>query len=302
MSIKGSTRLIGILGNPVHHSLSPAMHNALFDHFDLDMAYVPLRVENSDLAVAVQALRALNFRGANVTLPHKQAVIPLLDEVSDLSRLIGAVNTIVNDNGRLVGTTTDPIGFREGFLETGLAFKGKAVALLGNGGSARTIAFTLAMMEETAGLALVARNAEKSQRLADEIEGKTGKRPLCLSLDDYQGQAENFQIVVNTTPLGMYPDIEASPLSEEALRSSQVIYDIIYTPERTKLLQFAQRRKLNMVGGLGMLVHQGAASFKLWTGVEPDLRLMYRTVRKALRGNLLARKEPNQEPNKASLS
>lgn len=293
MSIKGSTRLIGILGNPVHHSMSPAMHNALFDHFDLDMAYVPLRVEPADLAVAVQALRALHFRGANVTLPHKQAVMPMLDEVSELSRLIGAVNTIVNENGKLIGTTTDPIGFREGFLETGLTFKGKAVALLGNGGSARTIAFTLARLEETSDIALVARNLEKSVRLADELESKTGNRPTCIALDEYPDRADAYQIVVNTTPLGMFPDTEASPLPESALRSSQVIYDIVYTPERTKLLQQAQRRKLNTVGGLGMLVHQGAASFKLWTGLEPDLRLMYRTVRKALRGNLLSRKEPH---------
>lgn len=214
MSIKGSTRLIGILGNPVHHSMSPAMHNALFDHFDLDMAYVPLRVEPADLAIAVQALRALHFRGANVTLPHKQAVMPLLDEVSELSRLIGAVNTIVNENGKLIGTTTDPIGFREGFLETGLTFKGKAVALLGNGGSARTIAFTLARLEETSDIALVARNLEKSVSLADELENKTGKRPTCIALDEYPERADAYQIVVNTTPLGMFPDTEASPLPE----------------------------------------------------------------------------------------
>jgi shikimate dehydrogenase len=294
MNIKGSTRLIGILGNPITHSLSPAMHNALFTQMGLDLAYVPLRVEPPDLKTAIQALRSLNFRGANVTIPHKQNVLPLLDEVSELSQMIGAVNTIVNENGRLLGTTTDPIGFREGFLATGLTFKGKSIAILGNGGSARTIAFTLAVMEEVGQIALVARNAEKSQALAQEILTKTGKNLVCFTIADYAEEASAFQIVVNTTPLGMFPEIDVSPLPDDALLPSQIIYDIIYTPERTKLLQAAQRRKLNVVGGLGMLVHQGAASFKLWTGMEPDIKLMYRTVRKSLRDQLLARREPTQ--------
>jgi shikimate dehydrogenase len=296
MNIKGSTRLIGILGNPVTHSLSPAMHNALFTQMGLDLAYVPLRVETEDLGTAIQALRALQFRGANVTLPHKQNVIPLLDEISELSKLIGAVNTIVNDNGRLLGTTTDPLGFREGFMATGLSFKGKSIAILGNGGSARTIAFTLAVMEDVGQIALVARNGEKSQQLAQEISAKTGKNLVCFSMSDYTAEAGAFQIVVNTTPIGMYPDIDVSPLPDDALLPSQIIYDIIYTPERTKLLHAAQRRKLNVVGGLGMLVHQGAASFKLWTGMEPDIKLMYRTVRKSLRDQLLARREPAANP------
>jgi shikimate dehydrogenase len=293
MGIKGSTRLIGILGNPVHHSLSPAMHNAAFSHYDLDLAYLPLKVEGKDLPIAVEALRAFDFRGANVTLPHKQAVIPLLDEVSDLSLSIGAVNTIVNDKGRLIGTTTDPIGFREGFLTSGLTFKDKHIAILGNGGSARTIAFTLALPDTCAGIGLVARDLQKSLALADEIEAKTAQKVRCLDILDYAAHAHTFQIVVNTTPLGMYPNIDASPLEEEVLKSGQVVYDIVYTPERTELIQRAHRKKLNTVGGLGMLVYQGAASFKIWTGMDCDPRLLYRTVRKSLRDNLLARKEPS---------
>lgn len=290
MGIKGTTRLIGILGNPVHHSLSPVMHNAAFARYDLDLAYIPLPVSTGDLAVALNALRAFHFRGANVTLPHKQAVIPLLDEVSELSQKIGAVNTIVNENGRLIGTTTDPIGFREGFLNAGETFRGKAVAILGNGGSARTIAFTLAMMEDTSGINLIARDITKSRALADEVLVKTGKILNCYTLDEYAGVAENFRIVVNTTPLGMLPAVNASPLPEEALRPGQVIYDIVYTPENTLLLQLAQKQGLKTVGGLGMLIHQGAAAFKIWTGIDCDPGLLYRTARQALAENLLAKK------------
>jgi len=294
MGIKGTTRLIGILGDPVSHSLSPAMHNAAFAHYDLDLAYVPLPVSAADLPVAVSALRAWNFLGANITLPHKQAIIPYLDEVSDISRLMGAVNTVVNRDGRLIGTTTDPIGFREGFLESGLTFKGKAVALIGNGGSARTLAFTLALMEDLSGMALVARDEGKSQILRREIAEKTGKDLTCIPLAEYPARAGDFQIVVNTTPLGMYPKVDACPLGEDALMPGQIIYDIIYTPERTQLLQRALHKKLNTVGGLGMLVHQGAASFKLWTGIDCDIKLLYGTVRKALRDNLLTRKNPKE--------
>jgi shikimate dehydrogenase len=268
------------------------MHNAAFEASGLDLAYIPLPVQSEDLPKAIEALRVFGFRGANVTLPHKQAVIPYLDEISELSKVIGAVNTIVQENGRLIGTTTDPIGFREGFRETGLSFKGKSIAVLGNGGSARTIAFTLFMMEEPASVALVARNRQKSQVIADEIKAALGKEVTLIDMDQYAAVAKEFQIVVNTTPVGMIPDTEKSPLTSDALSDGQVIYDIVYTPERTKLIRLAQQRKLNTVGGLGMLVHQGAASYKIWTGLDADVRLYYNTLRKALRKSFLSRKDP----------
>ncbi len=290
MGIKGTTRLIGILGNPVHHSLSPVMHNAAYAHYGLDLAYIPLPVAAPDLPVALKALRAFHFRGANVTLPYKQAVIPLLDEVSELSQKIGAVNTIVNENGRLVGTTTDPIGFREGFYKAGHSFEKKSVAILGNGGSARTIAFTLAMMEQTLSITLVARDLDKSRTLADEVFAKTGIKLNCYTLNEYTEYAEGIQVVVNTTPLGMLPAVNSSPLPEEALRPGQVIYDIVYTPENTLLLQMANKRGLQTVGGLGMLIYQGAAAFKIWTGIDCDPGLLFSTTRQALTENLLAKK------------
>jgi shikimate dehydrogenase len=286
MEIRGTTRLVAILGDPVAHSLSPAMHNAAFAKHGQDMAYVPLKVRGADLKAAVEALRAFGFRGANVTLPHKQNVLPFLDGISEISRMMGAVNTIVNDEGRLTGTTTDPAGFLEGFREAGHSFEGRSVALLGNGGSARTIAFALALEGRPERVVLVARDVEKSRRLVAEIGGKLGeaaaKRIEAVALADYPRAKDGVEIVVNTTPIGMAPDVETSPLPSGALAGSEVAYDIVYVPEKTRFLRDAEAQGLRAVGGLGMLVHQGRASFKLWTGIEPEAELFYSAARAQL--------------------
>lgn len=262
------------------------MHNAAFARHGLDYAYVPLRVRPADLKAAVEGLRAGNFSGANVTLPHKQTVLPLLDEVSETSRMMGVVNTIVNDDGRLKGTTTDPIGFLEGFREAGHTFRGKTVALIGNGGSARTIAFALALEDKPARVILVGRDADKSRRLIAEIGARIGdaaaKAMESVTLADYASVRLEAQVVVNATPIGMDPDLETSPLNPRDLADGQIVYDIVYVPEKTRLIRDAEARGLETVGGLGMLVHQGRASFKLWTGLEPDAPLFYQAARAQL--------------------
>lgn len=289
MEILGTTRLIALLGDPVSHSLSPAMHNAAFDQYGLDFAYVPLRVQAAGLKTALDALRVFNFRGANVTLPHKTAVIPHLDQLSEIARVIGAVNTIVNEDGRLIGTTTDPEGFLEGYREQGHSFIGQAVAILGNGGSARTIAYSLLMRDRPKRLVIVARDMEKSRRLAEEITERLGlgqggalPAPETIALSDYASLREGIDVVVNTTPVGMHPMVETSPLAPENLVAGQVIYDIVYAPERTRLIRDAEARGLKTVGGLGMLVHQGRASFDIWTGIKPEARAYYAAAREKL--------------------
>jgi shikimate dehydrogenase len=286
MEIRGTTRLIAILGDPVAHSLSPAMHNAAFSSHGLDFAYIPLKVRGADLKTAVEAIRAFGFRGANVTLPHKQNVIPFLDGISEISRMMGAVNTIVNDEGRLTGTTTDPAGFLEGFREAGHGFEGRTVALLGNGGSARTIAFALALDGRPERVILAARDVEKTRRLLAEIGSRLGeaaaKRFEAVALADYPRAGDGAEIVVNTTPIGMTPDLENSPLPASALAGSKVAYDIVYVPEKTRFLRDAEAQGVSTVGGQGMLVHQGRASFKLWTGIEPDAELFYGAARAQL--------------------
>lgn len=270
-TIRGSTRLLALLGHPVAHSLSPAMHNAAIEGHGLDLAYVPLDVPPDALPAAVAGLRAMNFLGANVTLPHKQAVLPLLDDVSEISRRMGAANTIVNRDGRLFGTTTDPEGFLSAFRAAGHDFDGKTVALLGNGGAARTIAFALATMTRVRRVALVARAPGKSSSLIAEIKAAV---PACdlvsVPLETYPDARKEYDIVVNATPIGMHPRVDASPLGGDALDPGQIVYDIVYNPEETALLRAARARGCATVGGLGMLIHQGLASFELWTGIRPD--------------------------------
>lgn len=280
MPIRGTTRLLGILGNPLDHSWSPAMHNSALEALGLDYAYVPFVVREEDLGALLGALKSVNFAGVNVTMPHKQAVIPLLDEVSDLSRMLGAVNTITHKDGRLYGHTTDPEGFLRGFAEAGHSFDGKSVVILGNGGSARTIAFALAAQTQAARVALAARDATKSKAIAREVEAALGRSVEVVALEDYGARAREFEVVVNTTPLGMGSNHAVTPIPLDAIHPHQIVYDIISNPEETTLMRNARARGASALGGLGMLVHQGVASFKIWTGVDPDPALYYAGIRR----------------------
>jgi len=277
--IQGSTRLLGILGNPVSHSYSPAMHNHAIAQLGLDLAYVPLKVETGGLEACLRSLRELDFLGVNVTLPHKQAVMPYLDEISDLSRKIGAVNTIICRNGNLFGTTTDAEGFLAGFREAGHRFDGKPVVIFGNGGTARTLAFALLLMVKPSRVVLAARDRAKSGKLAAEIKDKIGAELEILNLDEYPKHRSEFEVLVHTTPIGMHPKIGESLLPPEWLEPGQIVYDLIYNPEETALMRHAKAKGCATVGGLGMLVHQGIASFKLWTGIDPDPAYFYEGIR-----------------------
>ncbi|HAO99307.1 MAG TPA: shikimate dehydrogenase [Fibrobacteres bacterium] len=278
MLIRGTTRLLGVLGNPVAHSYSPAMHNAAIERLGLDLIYVPMKVETRGLKSCLNAVRELDFLGVNVTVPHKQNVMPYLDEISEVSRMMGAVNTIVKRDGKLFGTTTDPEGFLAGFREAGHSFDGKSVAILGNGGAARTIAFALFHLTKPKRVAIVARDPAKSQLLAREIKAKLDKDLETLALDQYAKYADGFEVLVHTTPVGMHPKTDESLLPGEQLLSSQIVYDLIYNPEETALLRQARERGCHTVGGLAMLVHQGIASFKLWTGIDPNPAFFYEGI------------------------
>ena len=280
MLIRGTTRLLGLLGNPLSHSYSPAMHNAAIDGLGLDLVYLPLKVETRGIEACLKAIRELDFLGVNVTIPHKLAVIPWLDEISEISRRIGGVNTIVCKDGKLSGTTTDPEGFLAGFQEAGHSFDGKTVVILGNGGTARTLAFTLLLMAKPARVIVAARDVSKSRVLGQEIHQKLNRTLEVLDLADYFHHASEMEIIVNATPVGMFPNAEQSPLKSEWLREGQIVYDLIYNPEETVLMRNARQQGCQTVGGLAMLVHQGIASFKLWTGIDPDPALYYNGIRK----------------------
>jgi shikimate dehydrogenase len=277
----GSTRRIVLLGYPVGHSLSPAMHNAALASIHLDAVYELFPVKPEDLEAAVKTLRDPSFLGANVTLPHKSAVIPFLDEISSLSRTLGAVNTIVRrEDGSLYGDTTDSAGFIAAFEEEGHSFDGKSIAIFGNGGSARTIAIALPLQRRIKRLALIARTVPKAALLAEEMRTVTPDVDVtALSVEEYAGVRGDYDIVVNTTPVGMTPHVDDTPLPAEFLEPHQVIYDIVYNPLETRLLREAKSQGCQTVGGLGMLIHQGKFAFELWTGRNLPARIFREGIR-----------------------
>lgn len=282
--ISGKTELLCVFGNPIAHSLSPAMHNALFAHFQIPAVYVPLSPALHLLAEAIQGFRAMNFRGANVTIPFKEAVIPLVDEVSPISKFTGSVNTLYWKNGiigeTLVGTTTDPYGALRNLEEHGISVQNKRTALLGNGGAARAIAF--ALLQEKANLTLVSRDKIKGEQLVQQLKSAFPEFSESIAycpLTDFEAIASEIEIVINATSVGMSPHENASPVSCKALCSNTTVYDIVYHPEDTLLLKAAKAKGCKVIGGKGMLVHQGAVSFEYWfPGIKADVSIMKQAI------------------------
>lgn len=265
MKIGGKTKITGIFGYPIEHTLSPAMHNAAFESLGLDYCYVPFSVRPDHLGDALRAIRALNIRGVNITVPHKEKVIPFLDEVREEASFIAAVNTIVNEEGRLIGYNTDGRGFAQSLKERGIFPEGKDVAIIGAGGAARAVAFSLAAQART--ISIYGRTKEKAERLINDL-GKIEKNTFLLKDIADIGK---FQIIVNATPLGLKKD-DPLPFDTSLLRPAQIVCDLIYT--KTALLDQAKRRGCVALDGSGMLLWQGVLAFELWTGKRPDVEIM----------------------------
>jgi len=283
-NLTGKTKLCGLIGDPVEHTMSPAMHNAAFARIGLDFVYVPFRVKPEDLPQAIAGMKALNIRGLNVTIPHKVAIIPLLDELDPLAEKIGAVNTVVNDNGVLQGFNTDAIGFLEALTQRGAEPKGKKVVVLGAGGAGRAASFVLA--ERGAQLLILNRRQELewAERLAEQLTQAFGKEVRAMELTDGNlAQAlEGAYILVNATSVGMTPNTDETPVSAEMLKPSLVVFDVVYNPVKTKLMRQAEQIGAQTISGLEMLVWQGALAFELWTGAKPLVELMRKEVLRSL--------------------
>ncbi|MDR5710090.1 MAG: shikimate dehydrogenase [Armatimonadota bacterium] len=282
MEISPGTQLVALLGDPVSHSLSPRMHAAAFAALGLRWAYVALRVLPSDLAEAVRGLRALGFAGANVTVPHKEAVVPLVDRLDEVARACGAVNTLVfGESRRIHGYNTDVAGVRRTLEHVGFRAAGCRAAVLGAGGSARAVCVALAQ-EGVAEVLLFARRVERAEFLAGQMSTLFPQVRFAaypLEPASLRAQLAEAELLVNATPVGMHPDRDASPIpSPEFLHPCMVVFDLVYNPPRTRLLQLAQQAGARTIGGLLMLAYQGASSFELWTGKSAPVEVMLRAI------------------------
>lgn len=276
MQISGKTRVLGLIGHPVEHTSSPAMHNAALQALGLDYVYTAFAVRPEHLGQAIEGMRALQIRGLNVTVPHKVGVMALLDEISPEAWAIGAVNTIDNRQGRLVGHNTDAFGVMESLrLDGGLEKLPPHVALLGAGGAARAILYGLLQRPEVEHIALLNRTPEKAAALAAALD-PGGKRVRPGRLDGRAGELLRAAgLLINATAIGMHPHSQASPLPDPGcLHAGMVVLDIVYNPLETLLLRQAREAGTRAVDGLGMLARQGARAFEIWTGVAPPVEAM----------------------------
>ena len=280
LPLSGTTQIVGIFGWPVSHSFSPRMHNAAFRELGLDWAYVPFPTPPEKLGDAIRGFRAMGFRGANVTIPHKEKVIEFLDGLSPLSEKMGTVNTLYWEGDRLMGTTTDPWGCLENLRRAGFQPQNQDIALIGCGGAARAISFAFACEHPEMPITVVFRreDGDQAQRLQRELLDKTQAAVSLFPLEEFENRAGNFELVVNATPVGMHPNEGAVPFPTTRLHDGQCVLDIVYNPRRTQLLAEAQRHGCKTVEGLGMLLHQGAKSFELWTGKQAPVDAMARAL------------------------
>lgn len=265
MRITGKTRVAALFGHPVEHTLSPLMHNAAFDHMGIDCCYLPFSVPPETLRQAVESIRALSFIGANLTIPHKEAVIPLLDALDKEAAAIEAVNTVVNRGGKLTGYNTDGKGFMRSLEEMEVTVSDRNVLIIGSGGSSRAIGFYLSRKAKA--LTLYSRSREKAETLAAELSLTGPKVATAADLSQLGG----FDIIVNATPLGLNSS-DAMPLDPESLEPTVVVCDLIY--HKTPLLSQAGAKGCKTVSGMGMLLWQGALAFELWTGRIPPVEIM----------------------------
>lgn len=286
--VTGKSKLIGLIGNPVEHSISPQLHNSLSKMLGIELVYVPLKVEKRDLEVVVKALKALDFVGFNVTIPYKREIMKYLDENIKDAILMGAVNTVKKIDGRLYGYNTDAEGFIRSYREEiGEGFKGKKVVLIGAGGVARSIAVKISY-EGVEKISLVNRSKERAIELADIVNENIREVVQVYSFNDktFRMAFEESDIIINTTSLGMYPDIKSTPvINTDYFRSNHIVYDVIYNPQKTKLLSDAEKKGCRIVNGLGMLFYQGINAYEIWTGyrfTEDELKDIYKSFKKIL--------------------
>lgn len=278
--ITGHTQLTGLLGSPVAHSISPMMHNEAFAQLGLDYAYLAFDVNEEELETAIEGLRAMKIKGFNLTMPNKNRMCRLCDKLSPVAQITGAVNTVVNENGIFVGHTTDGIGYMESVKEAGLNIIGEKITVLGAGGAATSI-IAQAAFDGVAEISIFNQKSKSYERMEGIISKLTEQTNCKLNLFTYDSQdilrkelAESI-LLVNTTPVGMAPNIEDSLITDTTMfHPNLTVSDIIYNPEETKFLRLAKEAGCKTFNGLHMLLYQGAAAFKLWTEQEMPVEII----------------------------
>jgi len=267
---------LGVIGDPIAHSKSPVMHTAALRECSIPGSYSALHIQPDRLEAMIRAVREEEYRGINVTIPHKESVMELLDELGEDARRIGAVNTIVNEGGRLIGRNTDGIGYVRSLKEEAAAeLEGRRIVVLGAGGAARGIIYALAA-EAPDRILLLNRTPERAEKLAREWSDLADI--AALPSERAAEALKNADIVINTTSVGMHPHLEGLPLDPALLRGSEIVSDLIYNPLETRLLRSAREQGCRTHGGLGMFVYQGAYAFEYWTGVQAPVDVMRSAV------------------------
>jgi shikimate dehydrogenase len=272
------TVLYGVIGDPIGHSKSPLMQNRAFREAGVNGAYAAFHIKPEQLGDAIAGMRALGFRGLNVTIPHKVNVMAFLDEIDDGAQVMGAVNTIVNENGRLTGYNTDGIGYVRSLKEEAEPMlSGKKIVVLGAGGASRGILWALGR-ERPSSLLLANRTWDKAQALAGGISQSQPSLVQAIRWEELQDACSEADIVINTTSAGMSPNVSEMPIDPSWLRPGAVASDLIYNPLTTAFLRQAQERGCRIHGGLGMFVYQGAYAFEYWTGLPAPVTAMREEV------------------------
>jgi shikimate dehydrogenase len=283
MTVSGKTKVFGVIGDPIEHSLSPVMQNAAFEYSKLDCIFLAFNVRSPDLGKAMDGVRALGIQGLNVTMPHKTAVIASLDEVDPTAQALKAVNTIKNDNGKLFGFNTDGVGALSALRENGVEPKGKKVMLLGAGGAARAVAFALA--EHAAEISILNRSIVPAAQLADLIKETFDSKVFAYALSPItiKGNIVDADLLINATSVGMKPKDCETLVAPKWLKPDLAVMDIVYNPIETKMAKDAKAAGAKVVSGVEMLIYQGAASFEIWTGTKAPVEVMMKAALRHLR-------------------
>ena len=274
VKVTGESKVVGVFGWPVAHSLSPPMHNAAFKALKMNWVYVPFPVSPENLEIALSSLGTMGIQGVNLTIPHKEQAFKLVDLLTEEAKLVGSVNTVHTTEQGLLGDSTDGRGFMAPLIEEGVSLKGESVVVLGAGGAARSIVFTLA--QAGAKVMLYNRTSERAENLIGAVSD-AGLKPVELlkSIDDVNEAVRSAKLLVHTTQVGMHPDVQSIPtLNLGSLHPDLYVYDLIYNPQETRLLSEGKRRGCKTLNGVKMLVNQGALSFQRWTGIAPPLATM----------------------------